>query len=73
MVPSPCHSSSHTLNLPFILPARPTHIPIPGDDWWYPGHPVYVWCVREWAMVSDAFPSGLKGMHDKLVYVCVSE
>ena len=37
-----------------------------ADDWWYPGHPVYVWCVSEWSMVDYAFPSGLEGMHAKL-------
>ena len=36
------------------------------DDWWYPGHAVYVWCVQEWEMVDYAFPSGLEGMHSKL-------
>jgi hypothetical protein len=36
------------------------------DDWWYPGHAVYVWCVSEWEMVPYAFPSGLAGMYEKL-------
>eukprot|EP00040_Diaphanoeca_grandis_P034999 m.218963 g.218963 ORF g.218963 m.218963 type:complete len:854 (+) comp33283_c0_seq1:365-2926(+) len=36
------------------------------DDWWYPGHAVYVWCVAEWDMVESSFPSGLAGMHTKL-------
>jgi hypothetical protein len=36
------------------------------DDWWYPGHPVYVWCVQDWSMLEYAFPSGLAGMYEKL-------
>ena len=45
------------------------HVPIrywQWDDWWYPGHPVYVWCVENWEMIPDQFPSGLAGMHTKL-------
>ena len=36
------------------------------DDWWYPGKPVYVWCVSNWSMVKDQFPSGLAGVRAKL-------
>ena len=36
------------------------------DDWWYPGHPVYVWCVADWSMLPDQFPSGLGGLYKKL-------
>ena len=45
------------------------HVPIAywqWDDWWYPGHAVYVWCVSEWEMIPAQFPSGLHGMHQKL-------
>ena len=36
---------------------------------WYPGHPVYVWCVSDWSMLDGSqggFPSGLEGMYSKL-------
>ena len=36
------------------------------DDWWYPGHAVYVWCVADWSMIPEAFPSGLEGLYKKL-------
>ena len=28
-------------------------------DWWYPGHAVYVYCVQDWVMIPEQFPSGL--------------
>ena len=36
------------------------------DDWWYPGHAVYVYCVEDWSMLPGQFPSGLAGMYEKL-------
>ena len=35
---------------------------VPGwlcSDWWYPGHAVYVYCVQDWVMLPEQFPSGL--------------